>query len=138
MQVKPKKIETKQLPKVVLEKWRETILDEGYVPFPKRLIRSLSKVFVGPHGLDDLAVVLAIVDYRRPNLVRPPSVEYLSCISGLTIEKFKERIIDLQRRGYVVASGSDDAVRIEIDGVLSAIVKESSDEVWPTSAPVNM
>lgn len=75
----------------------------------------------------DLQVVLAIVDYARPNLSRPPSYAYLAFNAGLTIGEFKERVVQMQRKGWLNAAGSDDAVTIKIDGLLSAIEMATND-----------
>ena len=127
--LKPKKIDPERIPGVVAEKWNKPVLDEGYVPFPKRLIRCLGKVFEGPTAVEQLAVVLAIVDYRRPNLMRPPSIEYLALISGLSVERFEERLKELVEQKLIeVPHWSDEAMTVEIRGVLAKILEKTPKE----------
>ena len=114
-------------PAVIQAKWSEQVLDEGFTPVPKRLIRCMHRVFTGQDAIDDLRVVLAVIDYRRPNLSRPPSVEFLAFIAGMDVEKFKERVGDLQERGFFTCTGPDEAVSIGIDGLLQRVV-ELTDE----------
>jgi hypothetical protein len=106
------------IPTIVEFKWSPEVVDEGYIPFPKRLVRCLPGVF---SDVRDLQVVLAVVDYARPNLTRPPSYEYLAFIAGMDVITFKERIRDLERRGWITTSGPDEAVSIKIDGILKYI-----------------
>jgi hypothetical protein len=118
-----------RVPAVVAAKWSADVLDDGFVPFPKRLLRSMARIFRGEHGVQNLAVVLAIADYRRDVQVRDPSIGYLAFTAGLTADDFKERLADLQQQQLLDVSGSDEALRVEIRGLLKAILKESSGEV---------
>jgi hypothetical protein len=117
-----------RVPAVVAAKWAPEVLDEGFVPFPKRLIRTLARIFRGEHGVANLAVVLAIVDYRRDTPVREPSIGYLAFNAGLTTEEFRERLADLHEQGLIDFWGSDEALRVEIKGLVRTIVRESSGE----------
>ena len=116
-----RKIDTGTIPDVVAAKWSRDVLDEGFVPLPKRLVRSLVDLFSGPHAMQHLAVVLAIVDYKRPQLSRPPSVEYLAFTANMPVEEFKKYVSDLEAVDYVKVSGSDDAYDVQIDGLLDAL-----------------
>jgi hypothetical protein len=115
------------LPTVVVFKWSEPVLDEGYIPFPKRLLRCLPRLFSQQGSVGDLQVVLAIVDYARPNLTRPPSYDYLAFNAGMTVPVFKDHVEEMEKRGWLTASGPDDAVVIRIDGLLRAIVRLTED-----------
>lgn len=109
-------------------KWSRIVLDEGFVPFPKRLLRVLPQLFSGQHAIEDLAVVLAIVDYRRPELYRGPSVDFLAFNAGMTKEMFLERVESLDERGLLVKGGSDDDLNIDIAGLETSIVQYTPDE----------
>ena len=115
------------MPLVLTTKWSEAVLDEGYVAFPKRLIRAARKLFSGPTGLEQLMVVLALVDYRRPNQLRFPSIGFLAFTAGIEPERFQERLNELVAAGYVQTTGNRDALRYELDGLYQAIV-DNSDE----------
>ena len=111
------------LPSVVVFKWSEEVLDEGYIPFPKRLLRCLPRLFSQQGCVDDLAVVLAIVDYARPNLTRPPSYDYLAFIAGMAVPVFKDHVQEMEKRGWLTTSGPDDAITVKIDGLIDAIIR---------------
>lgn len=46
----------------------------------------MGKLFVAENGLTEFSVLMAVVDYRRPALARPPSLEYLAFLSGFPIK----------------------------------------------------
>jgi len=121
-------IEAGRLPGVVLAKWNAEVLSEGFTPVPKRLLRCLPQLFRGRHVLEHLAVILAVVDYRRPQLSRPPSVEYLSFIAGMTPEKFKKRISELEMKGCITVDGCDAAFDVGIEPFLKEIIHATQDE----------
>lgn len=116
-------IDTSKIPQPLRYKWSELILDEGFVPFPKRLVRCLGEIFRGDEGIQDLQVVLAIVDYRRPNLTRQPSLDYLAFLADITPAAFRQRLDSLQARGLLTVDGEEDELKIEISGLLGKIEK---------------
>ena len=119
------------LPPAVVYKWSEDVLDEGFIPFPKRLLRCLPRLFSQQGCIGDLQVILAIVDYARPNLSRPPSYDYLAFNAGMTVPIFKDHVQEMEKRGWIAASGPDDAVTITIDGLLDKIVRLTDDTAHP-------
>jgi hypothetical protein len=75
--------------------------------------------------------VLAAVDYARPNLSRPPSYDYLAFNAGMSVPEYKQRITDMQTRGYLMAVGPDEAIKIKLDGLMDKIERltnETSDK----------
>jgi len=122
-----KRLTREKLPESVIEKWNFQVLDEGFVPFPKRLLRCLGSVFNEDGGIERLAVVLAVADYRRPNLIHPPSVEYLAFIAGLPVERFRLRLAELHQQKLVTIAGSDDELEVGIDGLLKLIQERTND-----------
>jgi hypothetical protein len=60
-----------------------SVLDEGFVPFPKKRVRCLNRIFTGVNCAKELTVVLAIADVKRTNLSRPPSSAHLAFLAGL-------------------------------------------------------
>ncbi len=117
------RIPPSRVPQPVLYKWSELVLDEGFVPFPKRLVRCLGEIFRGDEGIQDLQVVLAIVDYRRPNLTRQPSLDYLAFLADMTPAAFRQRLDSLRARGLLTVDGEEDELNIEISGLLGEIEK---------------
>jgi len=107
---------------VVSFKWSDEILDEGFVPFPKRLLRCAGQVFVGDLRLSELRVVLAIVDYARPQVSRPPSLLHLAQLAGLTEIKFKKCLKTLRARKLIDWTGTEDRMTFDYDGLRDAIV----------------
>jgi hypothetical protein len=121
------RLRVQNLPPVVVFKWSEEVLNEGFIPFPKRLLRCLPRLFAQQGSVGDLQVILAIVDYARPNLSRPPSYDYLAFNAGMTVPIFKDHVREMERRGWLETSGPDDAVTITIDGLLDTIVRLTED-----------
>jgi len=121
-------IEPERLPGVVVAKWNAEVLSEGFIPFPKRLLRCLPKLFQGQHALEHLAVILAVVDYKRPQLNRPPSAEYLAFIAGMETELFNRRIDELKAQGRVVVQGTDVAIDVNLEPFIEEIMKATQDD----------
>lgn len=114
-------IDTARLPPTVVTKWSHAVLKEGFVPFPKRLLRCLADVFAGQTVAEDLAVVLSVVDFKRPNLSRLPSLDYLAFVAGLSPENFQSRLDDLEKRGLVSVNGNEEEMDIQLTGLLELV-----------------
>jgi hypothetical protein len=120
------RVDPKGLPDILRAKWADdggepTILREGFVPLPKRLLRCMHSLFTGHDAMEELAVVLAVVDYRRPRLSRPPSLEYLAYLAGLAPERFAELLDGLAAKGLVELETEDEGINVGINGLLRAI-----------------
>ncbi len=120
---KPKMV----LSDTVLAKWPREALDEGFCPYPKRLIRAAPRILSGPNGLEQLAVVLSVIDYKRPGADRLPSVGYLAFTAGLAPATFSARLDELAALKLVEVRGDEQAVDITLYGLVAAMLKESSD-----------
>lgn len=116
-----------EMPPALTFKWTKELLDEGYVAFPKRLIRAAPQIFTGEHAVEQLAVALTLVDYLRPDNSRPPSTGFLAFAAGMTAERFESRLRELVARGLVTWLGSREQVRFELHGLIRAI-RQYSDE----------
>lgn len=113
---------------VLTAKWAEPVLDEGYIPFPKRLIRSAARIFHGEYAIEQLLVVLALVDYLRPNLKRSPSIGYLAFHAGMDSDRFQERLRELKTAGLVTTMGNAEALVYDLKGLYRAILETSDEE----------
>jgi len=113
------------MPPRISEKWSPTVLEEGFVPFPKKLVRCIPRLFGYPEGAKDLAAVLAIVDFKRPNLTRLPSKAFLAFLAGLEEAEFSAALDRLQKKGYARVSGDTDGLNVALDGLLNAIELEA-------------
>jgi hypothetical protein len=51
--------------------------------------------------MERLALVLAIADYRRPNLSRGPSRDFLAFLSGLSVDRVTELLEELSGDGLI-------------------------------------
>ncbi|AMV32128.1 hypothetical protein VN12_08395 [Pirellula sp. SH-Sr6A] len=120
-------IPRERTPESALAKWGYEVLEEGFVPFPKKLLRCLPSV-VGSDGIDQLRVILSIADFMRSDMKAPPSIDYLAFIAGMPRDKFKESLRLLQERGLVDAMGPDDFLGISIKGLKDLIVAEAAKE----------
>lgn len=118
-------MDVKRIPSQVVEKWSLTTLNEGFVPFPKKLVRCLHRLFTTPEAVKELAVVLAIVDFKRPNLSRMPSIEYLSFLAGLEVEEFKVALTGLEQKGYAHVTPVGEGVDVSLEGLLKEIENQT-------------
>ena len=118
--------------KVMIFKWqRKELLDEGFIAFPKRLLRCLRQVLEGTKPLTDLRVILAIVDLRRPDDDKPFSISHLASIAGIPPKVFLERLNDLATRRLLKIEFSPDdpnRVRVDISRLAKRILIESDPE----------
>lgn len=104
-------------------KWPGQVLDEGFIPFPKRLLRCMGKLFQEPDAIDDLRVLLAIADFARQKLLRLPSYDYLAFIAGMTPENFKARLAVMQKRDWLTTNEISGGVVIDITPLSRLIEK---------------
>ncbi|MFO0976129.1 MAG: hypothetical protein U0996_06995 [Planctomycetaceae bacterium] len=115
-------------PPALNAKWPGKTLDEGFVPFPKRLLRCAGRIFGGAHAMEELCVMLAIVDFLRPDLYRWPSYEYLAFIAGMSEATVRRTVTALSERGLLVADEkSDGQVTLRIDGLIEKITSLTDD-----------
>jgi len=123
---KRKKVD--KVPDAVIHKWNRPVTDEGFVPLPKRLLRCMATLFDVPQ-LKSIQALLAIVDFKRPNLLHPPSKDYLAFIAGMSVAEFDDCLTDLERRGLIeIKLREEEATQVEIDGLLKKIVALTPDE----------
>jgi len=120
------RIDPNNLPRQVVEKWSSSVLEEGFVPFPKKLVRCLHKLFADEPTMQELAALLAVVDFKRPNLSRSPSTAYLAFLSGLDESEFKEALTRLEQKGFVSVSGNSDGLEVSLDKTLALIENQTT------------
>ncbi len=125
-------VDPRNLPMQVVAKWSYSTLEEGFVPFPKKFVRSLSSLFPGESS-EELATLLAIIDYKRPNLSRQPSLSYLSYIAGLPEDRFRESLQRLQDKGLIqLESPNEEELEISTKGLLDSIDRHAKDNPFPS------
>jgi hypothetical protein len=116
------KIGVSALPGALIAKWGSDALGEGFVALPKRLLRCLNRIFEGPDAMERLMVVMAVVDYLRPNLTRGPSQEYLGFLAGLTPDRVATILSELKAEGLVtVERKAEGELDIGISGLQARI-----------------
>lgn len=115
------------MPPVLRAKWDDEVLNEGFVPFPKRLLRAIPHLFPENHDVAELAALLAVVDYRRPNLRNLPSTRYLAFVAGLGPKQFKRILTNLEAKNWIETEGSDEEIDVTLSGFFEAI-KEAAPE----------
>jgi hypothetical protein len=112
-----------KMPPTLVAKWSADALVEGFVPFPKKLVHCLSKLWPDSGGIKELAVVLAIVDFKRPNPTRFPSMDYLAFLAGLETEEFKTLLDGLVAKGWISVSEQRMGLNISLAGLLAELEK---------------
>ena len=111
---------------VVNYKWHgPALLSEGFVPFPKRLLRSMDALWPGDRSIQQLAVILAIADYRRPG-IRPPSAGLLAFEAGLSLEVFDERLKELADVGLLEVGGNRDELAVSLKPLVDSVTEHTS------------
>lgn len=116
------------IPDRVMVKWSREVLEEGFVAFPKRLLRCLSDVFEGPRALDHLRAALTIADYRRPNQFEGPKLAYLAFVAGVSKQRFKGMLEELQASGLLLMEESSDRLNLSLDPLLKKIMQATADK----------
>ena len=114
-------VDSRKLPKAVLEKWSPDVLSEGFVPFPKKLVRCLQQVFDSSDSVKEIAALLAVIDFKRPNLTRNPSLHYLAFLAGLAESDFDAALQRLRTKRYVEIQGGPEELHVSVTGLLAAI-----------------
>lgn len=122
------KVDPFRIPEAIRAKWSNSVLEEGFVPFPKKLLRSFHEICSGEQGIKELCILLAIVDYKRPTLSRLPSFEYLAFLAGLEEPELKSIIAKLEDRGWIKVREKGEGLDIEIQGFLAEIDKHTEEE----------
>ncbi len=114
-----------QFPPNVRVKWPDEILEEGFVPFPKKLLRSLHALFDGAVEVDELAAILSIIDYRRPHPFRAPTVDFLAFTAGIPTQRFNAILSKLKKKGWVKLDYEplDETVEISTEGFNLEVLK---------------
>lgn len=126
LQFTRQRIDTKFLPAALLCKWDRRVLEEGFVPLPKRLLRCMNQIFQGPEAMEQFILIMAITDYLRPNLSRGPSLDYLAFISGLTVERVKSLLQVLaEKRLLAFRFKEEDELEINTQGFATHIIEST-------------
>lgn len=115
-----------KLSDAALAKWGYEVLEEGFVPFPKKLIRALPSLFK-ENGIEKLQAVLAIIDFIRDDQKSNPSKEYLAFVAGMSIERFSLVLGELKAEGLIEVVEADDALVASPKGLKVAILKNTKD-----------
>lgn len=129
------KVDPFRIPDSHRVKWSGPLLSEGFVPFPKKLVRCLGRVLQGPEAINELAVLLAVTDYKRPSVSRPPSVEYLAFVAGLSAEETTAILSRLEAKKLIRVQVQPLGLEIDTSGFVAAIdqatFEEGSDDEIP-------
>lgn len=128
MALERRKLDPNRLTPVLTEKWSAELLSEGFTPMPKRLLRCMTELLPNKNGLELLTVILAVVDYKRPNLNRLPSVEYLAHIAGMSVERFDRVLDELAKKRWITKKGSEDAIEIDIEPFEKHVLKMTNED----------
>ena len=85
------------VPDKYLPKWSTSVLREGFVPFPKRMLRCVNKLFTGPDAVLQLQVVLAIADAKRIQPYWPSTLGFIAFNTGLSENEFEAAHLPMDR-----------------------------------------
>jgi hypothetical protein len=110
-----------KLPDVLRYKWSDVLLSEGVTGVPKKLLRSMSQIFQGQNAVEQLQVALTLVDYRRENEKRLPTVAFISYLAGLPEDVFMARLEELHLQGLIGFERVREALAFDVSGLLRTI-----------------
>jgi hypothetical protein len=118
------------LPANIRAKWSDELLGEGFVPLPKKLLRTLSRIFGGSPEIEELVALLAAVDYKRATPAPPPTLAYLAFAGGLSVSRFKSALSRLKKKGLVNIDIelANDTVDVNLNGLNRAVAKIISED----------
>jgi hypothetical protein len=114
------------VPDSLTAKWSSKILEEGFVPFPKKLLRCMRELFAGAEGFAELAVLLGVADYKRPSLSRPPSREYLAFLVNMPVDEFNAVLDRLEKRGFCKVTDHPLGVEVDMEGFFKELEEKTS------------
>ena len=121
------RVDLTKIPSQVVEKWSPSVLNEGFVPFPKKLLRAIHRIFPDDDSMKELAVILAVVDFKRPKVSRSPSLEYLAFLAGLEENEFKAALSRLEQKKYARVSDDSKGLEISLADLLKKIELETKE-----------
>lgn len=125
--LKRQKLPTNSIPSSLTVKWPIQLLEEGYVPFPKTLVRCLHLLFMGPTAATDIAVVLVITDTFYLKRTRLPTPIFLSFLAGLSVEATMASLERLKALGYARVKASEEGLDIDLRGLWTRIEEATKD-----------
>jgi hypothetical protein len=110
-------------PATVRAKWPDSLLIEGFVPFPKKLLRVMPRLLTAQHGVEDLALILSLVDYKRRNLSRNPTVAYIGYVAGLAEDTARAGLERLKKRKWIQvdAPDSEGGIKFRLEGFTKVV-----------------
>jgi hypothetical protein len=119
----PQRIDPESFKDHIRAKWGDEVLTEGFVPFPKTLLRALPRLFAGSEVVEELGVVLALADYRRRNMRTLPSIEYLAFVAGMPTKAFRAALGRLKAKQWAEEDEDDEATNATSKGFERAVVE---------------
>jgi len=123
--------ESSYFPASIQAKWPGVLLEEGFVPFPKKVLRCIHQILEGKDALELLCVILAIADFKRaPHRgakMRAPSAKYLAFIAGLPEEKFISLLKKLEDKKLVQVRTVQGRLDISLEGLIVEVEKRTTD-----------
>jgi hypothetical protein len=126
--IERQKVDASKITPLLRHKWPGGALDEGFVPFPKRLLRCTGRVFSGKNRLGQLRVVLAIVDNARPDLKWLPNVRYLAFATGMSRARVVQCLDELAARKLLTWEETPEGLKIDYAPLVRRIVRLTEDD----------
>lgn len=113
------------MPEAARAKWSDSVLTEGFVPFPKKLIRCLHGLFPGTEQIKELSALLAVIDFKRAAQIRNPTADYLAFIAGLSESDFLAALERLAEKDYIRFSADAEGIEANVQPFIDAIKRET-------------
>ncbi|MBC2596103.1 hypothetical protein H5P28_17685 [Ruficoccus amylovorans] len=81
----------------------------------------MHRILTWDGALQDMSVLLAVIDYIRPDKNAVPSIEYVAYVSGLSIKETSESLKRLSQNGLITIEEVNDRLKIDTTPLLRAI-----------------
>jgi len=124
-------VDSYRLPENIRVKWPLGVLKEGFVPLPKTLIRTLGKILSGSDALDQFAVLMAVIDQKRPKAPATPTLQYLAFLTDLSPERTQSLLEQLRAIKLIHYADGPGGLSIDTTGLYQAVAEHAFSETDP-------
>ena len=81
--------------------------------------------------MEELALLLAIIDFKRPSMTRDPSIEFLAFTIGFSVDETKRILSRLVDKGLVTEATGDRGLKIDTGGFFTKIASLTLSTIGP-------
>ena len=87
--------------------------------------------------MEELVLLLAVIDFKRPSMSRDPSIEYLAFTTGFSVDETNLVLSRLAEKGLVTVTAGDQGLEIKTDGFFTEIARVSLSDISPVNVSLD-